>query len=78
MFGDIVGFTSLSEKMAPSELVEALAGYLEAMEEVVSLHEGLVDKYVGDCIVAFWGTPAQPLRQYLKQLATLARLTKRD
>lgn len=60
-FSDIVDFTQTAEGMTPSELVEAMAEYLQAMEEVISTHEGIVDKYVGDAVMALWGTSVAPV-----------------
>ena len=47
---DIRGFTTLSEKFAPSEVVELLNTYFTAMEEAISKHHGVIDKYIGDAI----------------------------
>lgn len=57
LFSDIRGFTSLSEKLAPEEVVALLNPYLEAMTGVIHRHGGTVDKYEGDAIVAFFGEP---------------------
>jgi adenylate cyclase len=56
-FSDLAGFTSLSEVMEPEALVRSLNEYLDRVTEVVHAHEGTLDKYVGDAIVAFWGAP---------------------
>src|SRR3989344_3672487 len=56
-FSDIRGFTSISEKLSPEELVNLLNQYLSAMTEIVLKNRGLVDKYIGDAIMAFWGAP---------------------
>jgi adenylate cyclase len=57
LFSDIRGFTTLSEKLPPEEVVALLNPYLEAMTEVIYKHNGTVDKYEGDAIVAFFGEP---------------------
>ncbi len=56
-FSDIRGFTTLSEKLSPSELVATLNEYFDAMSTIVITHNGIVDKYIGDAIMAFWGAP---------------------
>jgi len=56
-FSDIAGFTSISEKREPAEIVELLNEYLSAMADIVYEFGGTVDKYIGDAIVAFWGAP---------------------
>ncbi|HOT43750.1 MAG TPA: adenylate/guanylate cyclase domain-containing protein [Spirochaetota bacterium] len=57
LFSDIRGFTSMSEKMTPEELVDHLNLYLQAMTDIVIKYDGTLDKYVGDEIMAFWGAP---------------------
>lgn len=57
LFSDIRGFTTLSEKLAPEEVVALLNPYLEAMTGVIYQHGGTVDKYEGDAIIAFFGEP---------------------
>jgi len=56
-FSDIRGFTTISEKLEPEQLVSLLNEYLTAMTNIVIDHEGVVDKYIGDAIMAFWGAP---------------------
>jgi len=56
-FSDIAGFTSISEGISPEKLVALLNDYLTAMTEIVLAHNGVVDKYIGDAIMAFWGAP---------------------
>jgi len=57
LFSDIRGFTTMSEKMTPEQLVETLNEYLGVMTEVIHKHGGTVDKYEGDLIMAFFGAP---------------------
>jgi adenylate cyclase len=58
-FSDIAGFTTISEQFhtKPEGLVELLNEYLDEMTGIVLKHEGTLDKYEGDAIMAFWGAP---------------------
>ena len=56
-FSDIAGFTTISEGLRPEELVALLNEYLTTMTDLVLAHGGVVDKYIGDAIMAFWGAP---------------------
>jgi adenylate cyclase len=56
-FSDVQGFTSISEKLNPQELVELLNEFLTEMTDVILAHEGTVDKFEGDAIIAFFGAP---------------------
>ena len=57
LFADLRGFTSASEGKQPAEVVEALNVYLDAMTRAVNEELGTIDKFMGDCVMAFWGAP---------------------
>ena len=61
MFCDLRGFTSLSETMEPLALQALLNDVLSRLTHAIRAHHGTIDKYMGDCVMAFWGAPvAQP------------------
>ena len=57
LFADIRSFTTISEGMLASELVDMLNTFFTPMTEIIFKHQGTIDKYVGDMIMAFWGAP---------------------
>lgn len=81
MFCDIRGFTTLSEGLGAEELARLINNFLTPMTEIITTHKGTIDKYIGDCIMAFWNAPlddpdhaknavlaAQAMRQRLLEL----------
>lgn len=57
-FSDIAGFTTISEKLPPTELVSLLNRYLDKLSKIILSQSGTIDKYEGDAIIAFWNAPA--------------------
>ena len=58
-FSDIQGFSAISERLTPTELVQLLNDYLTDMCDIIISSEGTVDKFEGDAIMAFWGAPTR-------------------
>lgn len=57
MFCDVRGFSALSEKLSPQEVIRFLIGLLTPMTDILLAGRGTIDKYIGDAIVAFWNAP---------------------
>ena len=57
LFSDIRGFTTISEGLNPEQLVEVLNIYLDRMTGIVFQYDGVLDKYIGDAVMAFWNAP---------------------
>lgn len=59
LFSDVRGFTTISEGLTPQQLSDLLNAFLSSMTAVIHAHHGTIDKYMGDCIMAFWGAPLE-------------------
>jgi adenylate cyclase len=79
LFSDIRGFTSISESLDAQELAELLNTYLTEMTRIIFRHQGTLDKYIGDAVMAIWGAPfdepGHPTRCCEAALDMLARLS---
>ncbi|CAN5268525.1 adenylate/guanylate cyclase domain-containing protein [soil metagenome] len=73
LFCDMKGFTSLSEGMTPQGLVKVMNHYLSTMSEPIRKHKGIIDKYIGDGIMAYWGPPFTDEKDHAR-LACLAAI----
>ena len=85
MFVDVRGFTELSERLQPAEVVRFLNTLLDALSRHVTANEGTLDKFIGDSIMAFWNAPvdvknhpAKAVRAALAMRETLASLNASD
>ena len=76
LFSDIRSFTSISERMPPRELLDFLNEYFSGMVESILTHRGVVDKFIGDAIMAVFGAPTPEPEDPLQ--AVLAALEMRD
>lgn len=70
LFCDIRNFTTISEKLSPSQIEQLLNEYLTVMTTVVFKHDGTLDKYMGDNIMAFFGAPLDQPDHYLRACLT--------
>lgn len=81
LFCDISNFTSICERVDPSSISELIRLYFERMSGIVTQHDGIIDKFIADCIMTIWGAPSlidhQELRGSLCALA-LQRESRRD
>lgn len=80
MFSDIRGFTTISERMDPQELTRFINEFLTPMSGIILDEGGTIDKYIGDCIMAFWNAPlsvdGHPRRSCRAALAMRAQLAE--
>ena len=76
-FSDVQGFTSISEKLTPEELVELLNEFLTEMTDIILEYEGTVDKFEGDAIIAFFGAPNELENQAETAALTCVKMQKR-
>ena len=70
LFSDIRGFTNFSEKLPPAELSEVLNAYLSTMTRIIQQHQGTIDKYIGDAVMAFWNAPVDLADHAARGVAT--------
>ncbi len=62
LFSDVRGFTTISEGLEPKDLALLMNEFLTPLSRVIYNHRGTIDKYMGDCIMAFWGAPLPDTR----------------
>ncbi len=81
LFSDVRGFTSISEGLDPKALAQLMNEFLTPLTQVIYRRRGTIDKYMGDCIMAFWGAPVADAQHAsnavlagLEMLATMTAL----
>jgi adenylate cyclase len=77
LFSDVRGFTSLTERIHVVTSVEILNDFLSSMSEEVFLHEGTLDKYIGDCVMAIFGAPVAHPDDALRAIKAALGMKKR-
>jgi adenylate cyclase len=75
-FSDIRGFTAFSEKRTPEEVVDMLNEYFTIMVGIINKHGGVVDKFIGDAIMAVWGAPKADTNDTLNALTACLEMRK--
>lgn len=77
LFADIRGFTRMSERMDARELVHMLSEFFTAMSELIVRHGGIVDKFIGDCIMALFGAPVVSQKSADEALAAAVAMQRK-
>jgi len=75
LFSDIRSFTTISEGMAPDDLVNSLNRYFSGQVDIIYNRNGIVDKYIGDAIMAFWGAPEKHEDDALQSVLSALEMT---
>ncbi len=76
LFADVRGFTTISEMLETNDLREFINIYLTAMSEDIRGNRGTLDKYIGDCVMAFWGAPVLLADHAERSVATSLQMLK--
>lgn len=77
LFADLVGFTAMSEKLAPREVVDLLNEMFEMLTAEVFQQDGTLDKYIGDALIAFFGAPEEQEDHAARAIRTGLAMQKR-
>ena len=78
IFTDVKGFSTISEKLDPEELVSLLNRYLSAMSDIVLAEKGTIDKYEGDAIIAFFGAPLDLADHAMRACVSAIKIKKEE
>jgi adenylate cyclase len=77
LFSDVRGFTTISEGLDPKTLSELMNAFLTPLTEVIHHEKGTIDKYMGDCIMAFWGAPIEDINHPRNAVIAALKMVKR-
>ena len=77
MFLDVRDFSAYSENQTPEELTQFINDFLTPMTDIIMAHSGTVDKYIGDCIMAFWNAPLDDAEHATHAAQALLAMRKR-
>jgi class 3 adenylate cyclase len=77
LFSDIRSFTSIVERLAPTQLTQLMQDYFDEMTDAVLATDGIIDKFIGDALMAFWGAPIEQLDQADRAVRTAIDMTRR-
>jgi PAS domain S-box-containing protein len=76
MFADVRGFTTISEHMKPERLIEIINGYFTIAARAINELEGLIDKFMGDAVMALFNTPLNPQDDHFNRVVQAAKLMR--
>jgi adenylate cyclase len=76
MFCDLVGFTTLCENLSPAQAAAFLNSFLTRMTDIVFEHEGTLDKFLGDALLAFWGAPFDQPQHALRAIEAAIQMRR--
>lgn len=76
MFCDMRGFTTLAESMSPTDLQALLNTVFSRLTQIIRRHRGTIDKYMGDCVMAFWGAPVDTPDHAALAVATALEMSR--
>ncbi|MDH3998269.1 MAG: adenylate/guanylate cyclase domain-containing protein [Desulfuromonadales bacterium] len=74
LFADLAGFTTAAEKLPPEDVARLLNEYFEELSEIIFRHNGTLDKFIGDEVMAFWGAPTDDTEHALHAVKASAEM----
>ena len=78
LFADVRGFSTISEKLDPEELIQVINGYFTEAVKAIIHYQGLTDKFLGDAVMALYNTPLNPLDNHAERAVRTAWMVKQS